>query len=344
MKHDPEIIAVLPEDRDGSPGISTPRAVEALAGMGLFFKHTKTVQRRLEAMERAGLVRCEKRGTTLYWKRKPGISGMAAKAGGLMRFDEALALQALVRFSSRQIPALVSQSLAPLFDVAAAKLSTGHAGQPSPYGSWLSKVSVEPNSFPLQHPTIAQGVFEAVSQALFLQYRLDITYQRRNSNDPRLPGPVTKTMLLPLGLVEVGGLVYLVASRADKPKPTLYRLDRIVAARITEESFSYPTDFSLDEFIKTQRQFDFFPSGTVTVHLRFRGTAGDHLLESPMATDQQAIRVEEGLDVSGTVTLSHRLRWWIRSFGPYVEVLAPADLRAEFVAEARSLSGVYAPR
>ena len=39
--------------------------------------------------------------------------------------------------------------------------------------------------------------------------------------------------------------------------------------------------------------------------------------------------------------LSQRLRWWLRSFGPNVEVLGPASLRAELAAEARALARSY---
>jgi predicted DNA-binding transcriptional regulator YafY len=45
--------------------------------------------------------------------------------------------------------------------------------------------------------------------------------------------------------------------------------------------------------------------------------------------------------VQGTVMLSQRLRWWLRSFGPNVEVLTPASLRAELAAEAARLYEMY---
>jgi hypothetical protein len=47
------------------------------------------------------------------------------------------------------------------------------------------------------------------------------------------------------------------------------------------------------------------------------------------------------LKASGTVMLSLKLRWWLRSFGPAVEVLAPAKLRAEFAEEARLTAQQY---
>jgi hypothetical protein len=79
----------------------------------------------------------------------------------------------------------------------------------------------------------------------------------------------------------------------------------------------------------------------VLLKLRFSSGAGDHLLEAPMSKDQKDTRKADALHVQGTVMLSQRLRWWLRSFGPNVEVLGPAGLRAEFAAEAAELASIY---
>jgi predicted DNA-binding transcriptional regulator YafY len=50
------------------------------------------------------------------------------------------------------------------------------------------------------------------------------------------------------------------------------------------------------------------------------------------------------LRVRGTVLLSKRLRWWLRAFGPNVEVLEPATLREEMANEAETLVALYAAR
>ena len=337
-KYDTEIIAVIPTEGPGVEGITTSEVREVLARAGLPFGYNKAALRGLQALEAQGFIYCEPRGKMLYWKKRAGASGMAAKAGDMMRFDEALALQVLRRFSSRQLPVLIAQSLSAMFDVAEDKLTRTHAGGPQHHGRWLSKVAVEPAAFPLQHPSIDPEVFAAVSQALFYERKLHIRYRKRGDESD------SDRALLPLGLVEVGGLVYLVSGAEGKQEPTLYRLDRMTAAVLQEESFAYPGTFSLDDYVKRQRQFDFFPDGRVKLRLRFRGRAGDHLLESRISDDQTVQRLVGGLEVTGTVTSSHRLRWWIRSFGPHVEVMEPADLRAEFADEARMLADAYRPR
>jgi predicted DNA-binding transcriptional regulator YafY len=141
--------------------------------------------------------------------------------------------------------------------------------------------------------------------------------------------------------VEVGGLVYLIGGTEGKPEPTMYRMDRLRRARMAPESFAYPSGFSVDEYVKTQRRFDFMVESEVLLKLKFTDHAGDHLLEAAMAKDQKTWSSGGALCVQGTVMLSQRLRWWLRSFGPHVEVLEPASLRAELAAEAAQLASLY---
>jgi predicted DNA-binding transcriptional regulator YafY len=122
----------------------------------------------------------------------------------------------------------------------------------------------------------------------------------------------------------------------------MYRLDRLDSAKMMPESFSYPRAFRLDDYVKQQRQFDFMVEGEVTLTLLFLNGAGNHLLETPFAADQEARQTGDGLvEVQGTAVLSQRLRWWLRSFGPHVEVIGPQNLRAEFAQEARALAELY---
>lgn len=77
------------------------------------------------------------------------------------------------------------------------------------------------------------------------------------------------------------------------------------------------------------------------LELRLLHGAGDHLLEAPMATDQTSSREHDALFVRGTVLLSQRLPWWLRAFGPNVEVIGPAPLRIELADEAQRLARLY---
>lgn len=109
----------------------------------------------------------EKRGTALVWRRRAGAGGMVSKSAGLMTHEQALALQTLKRFSSRQIPSLVSESLSSLFETAENRLRLSHSDSERRYRKWVDKVEVESGAFALQHPAIDSNTFSTVSRALF---------------------------------------------------------------------------------------------------------------------------------------------------------------------------------
>jgi predicted DNA-binding transcriptional regulator YafY len=333
---DREIMQVLPDAARSEEPISTPDVHRKLSAMLLDPPVVKTVQRRLEEMLKDSLVLMEQRGRAKYWRKVAGASGLAAKAAGAMTHDEALALQTLRRFSTWRIPALVAETLSPLFDVAGKRLATVNSEHERRYRKWIDKIEVEAGSFALQYPEVDPDIFATVSQALFNEQKLEIVYQPRS----KIYNAEAK-IIYPLGLVEVGGLVYLVAAMPRHPNPAMYRLDRLARATMLPESFAYPREFRLSEYVREQRQFDFMVEGEIDLRLCFRNGAGNHLLEAPLSGDQQTIQGEDTLEVQGTVLLSQRLRWWLRAFGPNVEVLGPESLRLELAAEARAMTAIY---
>lgn len=333
---DREIMQILPDAGKDEVPITTSEVHQKLVRRVADVPVVKTVQRRLERLVLAKLVEQTNRGNAHAWRKVAGASGLAARASGYLTHDEALALQTLRRFSSRQIPALVAETLSPLFDVADKRLEAANNDTERRYRKWIDKVEVESGGFALKCPAVDAAVFEAVSQALFYEQQLKIVYQPRSKTDNTEP-----KIVHPLGLVEVGGLVYLVALTSRHPNPAMYRLDRVVGAVMLPEPFSYPHDFTLSAYVRQQRQFDFMVEGEIHLKLRFANSAGDHLLEAPMSDDQRSRRDGDYLEVQGTVLLSQRLRWWLRAFGPNVEVLAPASLRGELAREARALAVLY---
>ncbi|QEI07903.1 WYL domain-containing protein [Pigmentiphaga aceris] len=127
-----------------------------------------------------------------------------------------------------------------------------------------------------------------------------------------------------------------------KPNPTMYRLDRVSAAETLNQHFEYPADFSLATYVDTERKFDFYPEGQIKLVLRFKAHAAQSVLDGKIAPDQTIKRNNNGTTtVRATVTLSDKLRWWIRAFGPGVEVLSPRKLRQLFADETRDISAYY---
>ncbi|WP_156883727.1 helix-turn-helix transcriptional regulator [Paraburkholderia sp. SOS3] len=337
-KIDSEILAVLPTTRDQQRWMTTPGVADAVRQLGVEVAHVKTVQRRLEALLEDGVVVYRRAGNTLEWQRKEGASGIAAKAGSMMGFDEALALQVLKRFAGRQIPSLVSSSLKGLFEVADERIARGSSHEGRRHANWHRKVAVVDGALQVIRPAIKEDVFRMVSQALFSERLLEIGYRAR-SNPTKVPA---RHLVMPLGLVEAAEMVYLVAKPPGKPVAAMYRLDRMESATVQLESFTYPRDFSLNQYVETERHFDFFPQGKAQVVLRFAGDARHAVIETPLSKDQIVESNRDGsITVWATVMLSDRLHWWIRAFGPYVEVLEPKQLRQTFASEAKRTHELY---
>ena len=333
---DRDILRLLPDATGEATYIGTGELYERMLEMVPDTPSRKTVLRRLSELEEEGLIEVRRRGVRFEWRRREGAGGLAAQPGSKMTFDQALALQTLRRFSSRQIPELVAESLSAIFDMAETRLQRPIAESERRYARWSGKVAVEGGGFTLHYPAIDRVIFAAVSRALFEERKLKIIYHpRHNTNNNRAK------VILPLGLVEVGGLVYLVGGTEGKQEPTMYRIDRLSHAETMLDSFDYPASFSLDVYVKQQRRFDFMVEQEVQLKLKFIEGAGDHLLETPLSKDQKTSRNGGALFVQGTALLSKRLRWWLRSFGPNVEVLGPASLRDEMAAEAQALARIY---
>jgi predicted DNA-binding transcriptional regulator YafY len=359
---DMAILRVFPSpDSGASAWMGTPQIADGIrhpAGEPPIVK--RSVQRRLDKLEDAGFVERydwdspvtpEPLSTdrkTAYYRIVDGAMGFATRMSG-MTASQALALQSLRRFGSKLIPAHVMSEMRGLFEVAE-KYLRGLPPQRRLETRWPAKVDVVEDTFRLTRPAVDGGILATVSEALFKEQVLGVVYQSvhlaRKKQEPR------EKKISPLGLIQHRGYLYLVAQGHGKSagKRTQYRLDRMKSAALLIEPFDYPSDFSLEDYIKKDKEFDYCPQPEVEVKLRFTNWAGDALLESKVHPEQK-IEFERASDDEVTpsvvilrakVSPSLRMTWWLRSFGPDVEVLEPADLRETMASESRRVASLYA--
>ena len=119
---------------------------------------------------------------------------------------------------------------------------------------------------------------------------------------------------MPLGLVQQGVRLYLVARFAGYDNQRILALPRIRKALLTEDTFKYPTDFDLNTYAHAG---EFGISHGRQVRLRFciDPVIGAHLLESPLSRDQESHSTDEGLVIDATVLETELLHRWLRSWG-----------------------------
>ena len=241
-----------------------------------------------------------------------------------MSLDQAIVLTLAERVLPGSLPGNVQRAITPYFNAAHATLKREVSG--SKAAKWPKKVAFSSSAFALQPMQINSSRMTTITQAIIEERWLEIRY--RNANDF-----VTQSRVKPLGLLLEGPRNYLVAQfeRFDTPTnpPRTLALSRIEMANVTDESFVYPADFSLAEFVASQ------PTGwgtgkRIRVTLSVLPHIGRVLSESPMGEDQMVKRGDEPDDdwtVEATVPESERLVWWLLSFGAGVEVLEPSQLR-----------------
>ncbi|WP_158934079.1 YafY family protein [Burkholderia sp. S171] len=345
---DEAILRILPSERDAIAWLSTPDIYRRLEERGHRVGYVRKVLRHLSALERDKLVISAENGRELLWQRKPWLQG-ARDGMKLMGASEALAFHVLQQFSSNKLPGAVTRDIEPLFQAAQARLAQ-EKDDNDVYRSWPEKIASVDGTFALIRPSIKPDVFQAVATATFYERELLVRYRAAHKGEQ--PTAPDEKALWPLALVESAGVMYMVAQdpmrppRPERNKPewlrSLYRLDRIVAVRESGAPFNYPADFRLSKYIQEDQAFSFQTEPPVRLEIAFMDNTGNHLKESRMAKDQESRMLDDGrFWVSGTVTPSLKLRWWLRSLGANVEILAPESLRKEFADDYKKLAKCY---
>ncbi|HKR44985.1 MAG TPA: WYL domain-containing protein [Paraburkholderia sp.] len=348
---DEAILRVLPTEGELEPWMPTSRVLQLLKDRGHQVDYPKQVRRRLSTLEeRDNLVLSTASGRNRLWQRKSWLRG-PSQVASLMSASEAVAFHALRRFVGDKLPAAVTRDIEPLFKAADTRLSQDRQDSRL-HRAWVDKIDSVPPTYVLGRPSIRPEIFHTVVTATFFERELLVGYRqayretRANDNKPK--------RLWPLALVESAGLMYVVAQSPDHPprpaegRPhwlrSLYRLDRIHSADETGETFPYPRDFRLQDTIEKEQVFDFVPEAPVLLELALEPGEAKRLEERPMSNDQR-LEPEPLPDgrtkVTGTIVPSVKLRWWLRSLGTAVEILAPSALRDEFARDTAALAKRY---
>ena len=271
----------------------------------------RTVQRQLDMLSDAFDIERDDSSKPYGYRWKERTAGMAMP---MLTEQESLVLALAEAHLRNLLPANVMRSMSGFFSQASRQLTVNGKGQREK--EWMGKVRVVSTSQPLLAPKLAQGVFEVVSDALFWNRWLILDY--RNAANQR-----STITVMPLGLAQQGPRLYLVCRYQGFENERSLALHRIGKAEVTAETFERPKDFRLDQYDDDGR-FAFGEGKRISLVFRIDAGAGQHLLESPLAVDQQVQKTANGFEISATVVESDQLRWWLRGFGSAVTVLRPS--------------------
>ncbi len=262
----------------------------------------------------------------------------------------AIALVSLDRCHYQGLPTSVMAGLEPALAKARARLRSAKKGTLARAGvDWKHKFVRMDGAQPLIYPAVDIEVYRQVSDAVLHDRKLSFDYEKPHD------GPQDSQhyeACSPLGIVNRAGVFYLVVTEAGSDEKRLLRLDRIKHAKALNHAAERDASFNLDAYVRIEEALHFFPEAAVQLKLRIHASSAPHarsaaqhmLNEFKLHRDQQIDWAPDrrSFVLSATVKPSVMLRRFLHSHSDSIEVLAPASLREEFAARARTMAARYA--
>ena len=293
--------------------ISAAELQEQLDSAG-FKRDLRTVQRQLEMLSAHFDIERDERSKPYGYSWK---SHSQAFAVAHLNEQESVLLALAEQHLRHLLPAALMRSMQGFFEQA--RLQLGPHRPRTSGRDWLEKVRVVGTTQPLLPPKIQPEVFEAVSNALYANHWLDVSYS--NAAGRHVEGRV-----MPLGLAQQGPRLFMVCRFDGYDDDRSLALHRLRRAADTGLPFSRPSGFDLRRF-DDEGRFGFGAGKQIEIVFRLPPDAALHLTESPLSRDQQVKVLRDGRsEFTATVVESQQLRWWLRGFGSALELRKPLRL------------------
>lgn len=293
---------------------------EQLLNVGIE-RDLRTIQRQLEMLSTHFDIECDYRSRPYGYRWLEGSKGVSLP---VLTPQESLLLAMAEAHLKPILPTRLIKSMTGLFTQAQRNLH--ESGQSRFEAEWPDKVRIVATSQPLLPPSIAEGVFEAVSEALYLNRLLRVTY--RNAGGKR-----SENTVMPLGLAQQGPRLYLVCRFEGYNNERSLALNRILSASISTFTFKRPAEFNLKKYDDDGR-FGFGEGQMIFLIFEIDRTVGLHLIESPLSTDQTHREISvDRLEFSATVVDSAMLKWFLAAFGDAVSHVQRRPIAADSTAE-----------
>jgi predicted DNA-binding transcriptional regulator YafY len=270
---------------------------------------------------------CNDKGKPYGWYWDPGASANLPA----ITLAEALSLRLVEDLLKPLLPQAILTSLQAHFNQAQAKLKT--LQQDNAVAHWQDKVRHVPPALPLLPPSIDADVLDTVQQALLYDQQVEVDYETAHADKHY------RQTLHPLALVQRGPITYLVATAFNYQDIRLYALHRMHNATASDQPVKRPADFNLDAYIASGALQ--FGEGTLQLKAWVSADLADYLSETWLSKDQTLQAVDDGYQLTTTVSDSWQLRWWIRSQGTAIVVLDPVGLREEILEDLKATLNSY---
>lgn len=268
-----EIIKRIPH----RSSISTHDLITSLSAAGIDVP-LLTLQRYLKVLTESGVVpiRCDRSSRPYSYRMDADASPYLFSQ---LTPQESLLLKLAQENLRNQLPAHITKSFDPIFEAANESLLTKEKCRRE--SAWVKKVAVISNTLPQIPPSFKERLFNAVSEALYDDRKLKITYRRIDNTEKT--GTVS-----PLGLVQQDHRLYLVCRFNGYDNIRHLPLHRMLDATVLKEKVEKPANFDLNRYIR-ERHFNYSSDEIQTIRLTIEFTNPDmvvYLTESPLTRTQ----------------------------------------------------------
>ncbi|MBW2388691.1 MAG: WYL domain-containing protein [Deltaproteobacteria bacterium] len=286
----------------------------------------RTVYRDLDALMYAGFpVVSEKRDNRVFYRFLDSF-----RLGDVpFTPDELLALA----FSEDLLRVLEGTVFHDSIRSALAKIRAGLGPELS---SYLSRLTDSFRVLPGPHKRYAQSAetIRLLNESVLSQRTISIEYRTGRS------GEKSVRELDPYRVWYRNGGLYVIGHDHRSGEIRTFAVDRILAISATSNPFEIDEGFDFESTISSA--FGVISEVPVAVRIRFEPAWRSHVMEHNWHPSQKISELEDGsIELFMEVGGSAELRNWVMSFGSAAEVLEPASLRSDVIAELRAASERY---
>jgi predicted DNA-binding transcriptional regulator YafY len=179
-----------------------------------------------------------------------------------------------------------------------------------------------------------QRIIDQVSAAAIQKKRVEIDYYAMSRKTK------TRRRVAPYKIWFFDGTFYLIGDCGLRDDVRIFAMDRIKNLELTDESFAMPTDFNIDEFMKSS--FGVFHGEPVKIRVWFSADVAEYIREKVWHETQKIESLSDGAIIfEAEVAGIAEIKFWILKWGAKARVIKPDSLRQAIQAEAEAMVGNY---
>ena len=278
----------------------------------------RSLQRDLKQLEQYGITESGDSPEGFKWSLVKDSMYLTAQLSPA----DALCFAIIEQFTQQVMPNILSPYLTRIFEKSTRILNS--LNYHNKLKTWLDKVYIENKGQPLIPAKIDNQVRCCVYDALLAENILQLAYKKKN-------GELSNATVQPLGLVVRAHIQYLIVQYCGYDDIRMLAMNRITSCDTTNESFNYPADFNLSEYVLSGTTGLAYSDNPIEFEGVFSGFSAEIIIETPIAENQQTCSYPtvtgDKLLVKASFTMNYDFETWLLGLANHVEVLKPESLR-----------------